>query len=218
MYPCIMRVQSNDLSMFSYVLEALRHTILNGPLPFVFHPFCLKPSTSSGTVSWIRQCIENPFFGNSVKQWAEFNSVGDRLLNLHAQRCPFYVSSHPNDSSRRFVTALKNCMSDNFLCNVWDSHNSTPQQASALAETRHFLIALSPEYLANGACVSELLHILDLVHPSSDDPRAPVAAHQRSIASNPALRKTISLLLLHPSVSSSRISSIAQVAPRDVLF
>jgi hypothetical protein len=218
MYPCIVRMQSNDLSMFSYVLEALRITVLNGPLPFVFHPFCYKASDSSGTVSWIRQCVENPFFGTSVKQWAEFNSVGDRLLNLHAQRCPFYVSCHPTDSSRRFVTALKNCMFDQFLCNVWDPDNSTPQPAAALAEARHFMIALTPEYLSSGACVSELLHILDLVHPSPDDPRAPVAAYQRSIAANAVQRKTISLLLLHPAVSSARIASIAQVAFRNHLF
>lgn len=211
MYPCFMRIQSNDLSMFSYVLEALRISILNGPLPFIFHPFCMKVNDASNATSWIRQCIENPFFGTSVKQWAEFNSVGDRLLNLHAQRCPFYVSSLSNDTSRKFVTALKDCMVDRFLCNVWDSHNSTPHVASALAEARHFIVALTPEYLSSGACVQELLHILDLVHPSSDDARPEVAAYARDIAANPALRKTLSLLLLHPSVSSARIATIAQV-------
>jgi hypothetical protein len=211
MYPCFMRIQSNDLSMFSYVLEALRISILNGPLPFIFHPFCMKVNSASNTTSWIRQCVENPFFGTCVKQWAEFNSVGDRLLNLHFQRCPFYVSSLPNDSSRKFVTALKDCMVDRFLCNVWDSHNSTPEPASALAEARHFIVALTPEYLSSGVCIQELLHILDLVHPSSEDSRPAVAAHARAIAANPALRKTISLLLLHPSVSSARIASIAQV-------
>jgi hypothetical protein len=211
MYPCFMRIQSNDLSMFSYVVEALRNSVLNGPLPFIFHPFCMKANDATSATSWIRQCVENPFYGTCVKQWAEFNSVGDRLLNLHAQRCPFYVSCLPNDTSRKFVAALKDCMVDRFLCNVWDSHNSTPHLASALAEARHFIIALTPEYLSNGACIQELLHFLDLVHPSADDPRPPVAAHARAIAANPALRKTISLLLLHPSVSSARIASIAQV-------
>jgi hypothetical protein len=214
MYPCFMRIQSNDLSMFSYVIEALRISIMNGPLPFIFHPFCVKINESSVAASWIRQSIENPFFGTSVKQWAERNSVGDRLLNLHAQRCPFYVSSLPNDTSRKFVTALKDCMVDRFLCNVWDPHNSTPLQASALAEARHFIVALTPQYLSSSSCIQELLHILDLVHPSSEDPRPPVAAHARDIAANPALRKTISLLLLHPSVSSARIGSIAQVSCR----
>jgi hypothetical protein len=216
-YPCFLRVQSNDLSMFSYLLEAVRLSVLNGPLPFIFHPFCMKAGDSSTQTSWIRQSIENPFFNSGVKQWAEFNSVGDRLLNLHFQRCSFFLSSLPNDTSRRFVSALKTSMGDRFFCNVWDPHNSTPQLASALAEARHFIIALTPEYLASGACVTELLHILDLVNPSPDDPRAPVAAHARAIASNPALRKTISLLLLHPAVSSARISSIAQVSTRCLL-
>jgi hypothetical protein len=211
MYPCIMRVQGNDLSMFSYLLESVRLAILHGPLPFVFHPFCVKASDASAPASWIRQSIENSFYGTSVRQWAELNTVGDRVLNLHAQRCPFYVSSQPSDTSRQFVSALKSCMTDKFLCNVWDSHNSTPQPASALAEARHFIIALTPEYLSSGACISELLHILDLVHPSPDDHRPPVAAHARAISANPALRKTITLLLLHPAVSSARIASIAQV-------
>jgi hypothetical protein len=203
--------------MFSYSLEAVRLSVLNGPLPFIFHPFCMKAGDSSTDATWIRQSIENPFFNSGVKQWAEFNSVGDRLLNLHFQRCSFFLSSLPNDTSRRFVSALKTSMGDRFFCNVWDPHNSTPQLASALAEARHFIIALTPEYLASGACVTELLHILDLVNPSPDDPRAPVAAHARAIASNPALRKTISLLLLHPAVSSARISSIAQVSSRFLL-
>jgi hypothetical protein len=210
-YPCIMRVHSNDLSMFSYVLETLRLAILNGPLPYIFHPFCLKVSDAPASSTWIRQCIENPFFGTSVKQWAEFNSVGDRLMNLHAQRCSFYVSTLPHDTSRRFVAGLKNCMSDKFLCNVWDSQNSTSHSATALAEARHFIIALTPEYLASGACMTELLHILDLVSPATDDPRPAVAAHARAISANPALRKTISLLLLHPAMAAPRFSSISQV-------
>jgi len=211
MYPSIMRAQSNDLSMFCYVLECVRQAILHGPLPFVFHPFCVKVNDPAAPASWIRQCIENSFYGTSVKHWAELNTVGDRVVNLHAQRCAFYVSSQPSDTSHKFVAALKGCMTEKFLCNVWDSHNSTPQPAHALAEARHFIIALTPEYLSSAACVSELLHILDLVHPSPDDPRPPVAAHARAIAANPAQRKTIALLLLHPAVSAARIASIAQV-------